>query len=308
MEEGFTPPSHPPPLLTNGQILSFAAQGHMNFPLPSQLQQSYKKVFETANQFFAQANETKSKLYPNPEGRPEVGYTNNVGEKQYLTLRCRTHPDMDLEKHVRDAWHDTGMLLLRVLVDLAYAMGLADPDQVWDPVLDGCLTLPGSEEESTTTIFRVFEYEPLSGVAESHVDIGLLTLCVCQGDGLQVQHLTNEGPVWKDVEGPTLLAASALQSLTGMKVRAGRHRVVANPKGRSSIIFALRPSLRHEIDLRVYGGGISTSPKEFWGKHTSARYNINASANERERQKDAILKRKEKTMKYAEGTLEKVVG
>lgn len=267
----------------------------MPFTLPPQLEQHYSKTFEAANRFFLQDNDIKSTLYPNPDGKPEVGYTNIAREKQYLTLRCAAHPDTELENHIRDAWRDTGMLLLRVLVDLAYALGLANPDEVWDLALDGCLTLPQSEEAAGITIFRVFE--PLSGVAEPHVDIGLLTLCVCEGDGLQVQHLTAEGPVWKPVEGPTLLVGSALQRLTGNKVRPGRHRVVANPDGRSSIILALRPSLRHEIDLRIYGGGISASPKEFWEAHIGALYNINAPADERERQKEAILQQKQKNVR-----------
>ena len=295
MEEDFAPPPYPPPLLSSEQLLSFAAQGHMPLPLSLPLQQSYAKVFEAASRFFAQREETKSTLYPSPPGRPELGYTKNAGEKQYLTLRCAAHPESELENHVRDAWRDTGMLLLRILVDLAHAMGLADPHRVWDLVLDGCLALPASEEEATPTIFRMFEYAPLSGVAEPHFDIGLLTLCVCQGDGLEVNHLTGEGRVWKAADGPTLLIGTALQSLTGTKVRAGRHRVVANPNGRSSIIFALRPSLRHEVDLRLFSGGVTESLKEFWEQHISERYNINATAEERERQKAAIAKRKQET-------------
>lgn len=294
MDEDFEPPSYPPPLLSDEQILSFATQGHIPLQLSQELQQSYAKVFETASSFFAQPEETKSELYPSPPGKPEIGYTKNAGEKQYLTLRCGHHPELELERHIRDAWRDTGMLLQRILVDLAYAMGLAYPDQVWDQVLDGCLTLPGSEDEATTTIFRMFEYEPLSGVAEPHFDIGLLTLCVCQGEGLQVYQSGDGGREWKDVEGPTLLIGTALQSLTGSKVRPGRHRVVANPHGRSSIIFALRPSLKHEVDLHTFSGGITVSPKEFWEQHTSERYNINASAEERERQRAVIAKRKEK--------------
>jgi len=295
MEEDFAPPSYPPPFLTNEQILPFATQGHMPLPLSPELQQIYDKVFETAKRFFAQADETKSQLYPSPQGRPELGFTKNAGEKQYLTLRSSVHPDTALENHIRGAWRDTGMLLLRILVDLARAMGLADAERVWDGVLDGCLALPESEEEATPTILRMFEYAPLSGVAEPHFDIGLLTLCVCQGDGLQVNHLTGEGRVWKAAEGPTLLIGTALQALTGTKVRAGLHRVVANPNGRSSIIFALRPSLRHEMDLRVFSGGVTAPLKEFWETHISERYNINASTEERERQKATIVKRKQQT-------------
>lgn len=294
MEDKFAPPSYPPPFLNTEQILSFAQQGHIPLTLSPELERSYARVFEAANVFFSQPDELKKGLYPSPPGKPELGFTKNVGEKQYLTLRCGSYPETELERHVRDVWRDTGMILQRILVDLAYAMALAHPDEVWDQILDGSLTLPESEEESTTTIFRMFEYEPLSGVAEPHFDIGLLTLCVCQGKGLQVNEATPKGKVWKDVEGPTLLIGTALQSLTGKKVRAGQHRVVANPNGRSSIIFALRPSLRHEIDLRAFSGGITDSPEEFWEKHTSQRYNINASAEERERQKAIIAKRKQK--------------
>jgi len=84
------------------------------------------------------------------------------------------------------------------------------------------------------------------------------------------------------------LIGGALRILVGNRVRAGLHRVVANPGGRKSAIFALRPSLRHQIDLEKFGGGVNVGVKEFWENIKSSRYNVNAPKDMREQQKQKL--------------------
>jgi isopenicillin N synthase-like dioxygenase len=289
-DDAFAPPPGPPPLLSDDQIVSLATQGHLLLPLSPELTAAYEDLFRVASDFFSQPDATKSALYPNP-GSVELGYTHVLGEKEYLTLRSVSHPDSDLEKLVARVWHDTGALLQRVMVDLARGLGLPGPRQIWDPLLDGCLDLPPSEREATPTILRMFQYAPDSGFAEKHTDTGLLTLCVTRGSGLQV--LTQEAArwVWKDVQGPTLLIGTALQILVGHRVRAGLHQVVANPQGRRSAIFALRPSLRHRCDLGIFGGDVRVGVEELWEGIRGSRYNINAPKEMRDLQKQDLMKK-----------------
>jgi isopenicillin N synthase-like dioxygenase len=176
----------------------------------------------------------------------------------------------------------------RVMADLARGLALPAAGQIWDTLLDGCLDLPSSKKDATPTILRMFQYAPNSGLADRHTDIGLLTLCVTQGSGLQVLALEGTEWVWRDVEGPTLLIGGALRTLVGNRVRAGVHQVVANPKGRRSAIFALRPSLRHQINLERFGGGVNVGVREFWENSKGSRYNVNAPKDMREQQKQEM--------------------
>ena len=289
--DAFIPPPGPPPLLSDAQIVSLATQGHLLLPLSPELTAEYENLFKAASDFFAQPDGTKSMLYPNSSG-VEVGYTNVLKEKEYLTLRNASRPETDLEKLVAQLWRDTAALLQRVMADLARGLALPMPGQIWNPLLDGCLDLPNSEKEATPTILRMFQYAANSGLADQHTDIGLLTLCVTRGSGLQVLTKEKTEWVWRDVVGPTLLIGTALKALVGNRVRAGFHRVVANPEGRSSAIFALRPSLRHQFDLEAFGGGVKVGVLEFWENIKSSRYNINAPIDMREQQKQNLEKQK----------------
>ena len=290
----FAPPPEPPPLLSDAQIVSLATQGHLMLPLSATLSARYEELFEIASEFFSQPDTTKSALYPSVGG-PELGYCNVVNEKEYLTLRSASHPDTELESLLSQVWHDTAALLHRVMADLARGLALPAAGAIWDPVLDGCLDLPESESHATPTIMRLFQYAPNSGLADKHTDIGLLTLCVTQGSGLQVLTFEEAKWVWKDVEGPTLLIGSALRTLVGNRVRAGAHQVVGNPEGRRSAIFALRPSLRHRIDLERFGGGIQVGMMEFWKSIKASRYNINAPKDMREQQKQGLKMKRRQT-------------
>jgi hypothetical protein len=63
------------------------------------------------------------------------------------------------------------------------------------------------------------------------------------------------------------------------------------PEGRSSAIFALRPSLRNQVDLERFGGGVKVGVREFWKDVKSGRYNVNAPKDMRIQQKQEMKKK-----------------
>jgi len=145
-----------------------------------------------------------------------------------------------------------------VLSDLSNALGV--PYSFWTPILDGCLTVPRGElDEDLPSLLRVFKYLPGTGVSAAHTDNGILTLCDGRDPGLQVwvrDCSFGGAPVgrWEDVTGPTILVGDTLRVLAMNRMVAGRHRVVASERGRSSVVFALRASLRGgEVDLTPVG-------------------------------------------------------
>lgn len=153
----------------------------------------------------------------------------------------------------------------------------------------------GMVDTSLRTILRLFRYAPNRGVAEEHVDNGFLTLCVGDSQGLQVlsrpihclqpaqtPELTQQQKEaewaeaeWVDAADATILVGGMLHILSLNRCRAGTHRVVANPTGRSSTVFALRPCIRHDIDLEPFGGYGSIHARELYLQVTGQRKNIN---------------------------------
>ena len=282
------PPSYPPPLLTDEQLIFLSQQGHLQFQLPPSLRVLYGQLATASASFFKQPLHVKVQDYPIAD-LTEKGYTCIEGEKEYISFRYTTRPDSDyLEQLARQVWQQTSILLYRVLVDLTRALGLAYG--VWDTVLDGSLSMPLSRETATPTLLRTFRYFPDSGTAEKHTDLGLLTLCFGYGRGLQVLLLGNDGPEsaqWVDVQGPTILVGQVLRTLSRNRLRAGLHRVVGNPAGRQSIVFALRPSLRHDqTDLAEFGGEGTLSMSELWADIRGSRFNVNAQKQIRAEQKE----------------------
>ncbi len=65
--------------------------------------------------------------------------------------------------------------------------------EVLDRVLDGLSPMPANLADATATFLRVFRYESTTGIAQSHTDLRLLTLCVSDGQGLQVQIKSLDG-------------------------------------------------------------------------------------------------------------------
>jgi isopenicillin N synthase-like dioxygenase len=147
--------------------------------------------------------------------------------------------------------------------------------------------MPPNEDkmDEVISLMRLFCYEPSSGVADAHVDIGLITMCVGCGAGLQVWDRSAETAHWIDVEGPVLILGDTLRALFRNQVRAGLHRVVANSSGRSSFVFALRPCLRGTINLAAFGGEGEVSIRDHFYAVKDSKWNINATKDVREQQR-----------------------
>lgn len=237
---------------------------------------------------------------------------------------------LDFQNEVPVLWNATSTILHRILCDISRVSNL--PCWIWDDLLDdGALTMAENREHMSNTLLRLFRYFPsrdapdgdnnddCSGEtketakvvcsAEQHTDLGILTLCIGQGQGLQVLAPPSSPPsptsssstssterIWIDVPpGPIILTGGTLSYLSNGLLRPGLHRVVGNPDGRQSIIFALRPSLKHRIDLSIFDGGarrLADGPndtfqdmKEFWMGIKSGKINVNARVDIREEQR-----------------------
>ncbi|KAK4989759.1 hypothetical protein LTR66_006980 [Elasticomyces elasticus] len=273
----YSPPSQPPPLLTGEQVGRLIEQGHLELALPSHLQNCISALASSGTTFFKQSRRTKAALYPSSHGT-ESGYYNVDGEKEFLTLRCApSNPPSDLERQAKIVWSLAATYLYRILCDVSAALDISN--DVWSPLLDGCRSMPEGSNLDTTipTVLRIFHYEPDQGTAAPHTDIGLLTLCTGDGPSLQVWNRGggSEGE-WVDVATPTLLVGDTLRLLSSTRCVSGLHRVVGNPWGRESIVFALRPSLRHEIDLGLLGGSGSVGSAELYTTIRDRKSNVNA--------------------------------
>ncbi|GAB7341180.1 hypothetical protein MBLNU457_7474t1 [Dothideomycetes sp. NU457] len=301
-----TPPAAPPPYLSPTDINHLATNGHLALPLSPALASQYTQLFRSAKSFFALSLDEKQSLYPSPPQTTEQGYTSIPHEKEYLTIRHTPSQTSSITSPIpndqlKSLWHNTAHLLHRVLADLSR---LIDIDMhAWDPLLDGCLSLPETEDDATPSLLRVFRYEPGSGAAERHRDLGLLTLCVCAGRGLEVLDSGHDsetetsgfngdgdeeigtGIGWRDAPEVTLLVGDSLWLLSCGRVKAGVHRVVPNDEGRMSIVFALRMATRHEVDTRPFGGEEVVRSRDLWEKIWRSRVNVNAQRDVREEQK-----------------------
>lgn len=288
-------------MLSVEEVKILAKQGWMAMPLDPGLLEEYVALSQSVATFLNKDPEEKSKVYPKAQGT-ELGYYHVENEKEYVTLRSFVHPESDLEIRAAKVWQDTAAMLQRIMVDLAQA--LDGPADIWDSLLDGCLTLPEKQGDITPSLLRLFRYFPGSGFATQHVDLGFLTLCVGDGRGLQVlDRIKNE---WIDAPGPTILVGETLRVLTCGMVQAGEHRVVENLNGRSSVVFALRPSLRHDVDLGNFGGDGMVPSKELWNRIYNSKFNINATKDIRERQQKNLVAKRPKDAPAKQGLMAKV--
>ena len=280
----FTPPSGPPPLLLEEQLLHLLQQGWLFLPISESLQTQINTLSKEVAQFFDRPDDEKKHLYPARQGT-EVGFYPVAGEKEYVTFRHRVGAIPELEAHVARIWAAIASLLHRILCDIARSSEIAP--SAWDQLLRNSLKLPASAEslDTTTTLLRLFRYYPSGGFAAEHVDIGLLTLCVGDGEGLQVLDTSQQPAQWRNVEGPTILVGETVKLLSDGMIRAGAHRVLPNDKGRTSTVFTLRPSLKDEIDLSMFGFEGKVDAKQLWAAVKGSKVNINATKEIREQMK-----------------------
>ena len=201
-----------------------------------------------------------------------------------MTFRYRSNPESLLENCVGDAWEKAARLLHRILCDLA-CFHSYDP-RMWDPFVENTFCLPQNESSrtDTTTFMRMFQYYP-GGVAEQHIDLGLLTLCIGSDSGFEAVEHCPDTSRWIATQKPVVLVGRMASMLLHRNARPGRHRVVSNPQGRRSVVLALRPCLRAQIDLDPSDGQQAISAREYWAKTSAVRYNINAKKDLREEQK-----------------------
>lgn len=292
------PTASPSKLLDQGDIDHLIRQGYLCLDLEARLADLCRSLFVLSETFLAYQDDTKQALYPKSQGT-ELGYYSIGGEKQYVTLRHAisratgaegSESAAQLEAVAAALWKRSAELLMSILHQISDALEISN--EAWAPMLDGCLELPKTAAEMTPTLLRLFKYLPSTGVAEEHLDLGMLTLCVGGGKGLQVKG-PDKGSLWQDVEGPCILTGRTLHMLSGQEVTPGLHRVVGNPDGRSSIVFALRPSTRNPIPLESFGGEGVVPGEEMWQQVQHGVRNINATKDTRdpEKQKKSLLKR-----------------
>ena len=282
------PPPGPPLLLDAEQVQHLAYQGWTEIHIPDDLENALGRLSASAADFFGQSEEVKTRAYPSTRGT-ESGFYHVPNEKEYLTLRRQTHDSScELEQQAARAWHDAGLFLYRVLCDLARACGL--DTHVWDPLVKESLCLPrvGCNLNNVTTLMRLFRYNPATGTAEQHADIGLLTLCVSNSSGLQVLDRAKQVPEWIYVSRPTVLIGETARSLLCNRVRAGLHRVVGNEAGRDSIVVALRPYLASTTDLSRFGGQGIVDTRKYYNEIRDRRFNVNATQDIREQQRKTL--------------------
>ena len=287
----FNPPSHPPPILDRNQVLHLAQSGSLALDPPSNLQACLQDLLQRSREFFKQPTFTKEAQFPTAQGT-ELGYYRVENEKEYLTFRHHYNGDSRKALSIAAAtfWKSAASFLFRILCDLSAALDIPLP--VWDPLLDGCLCMPPSTFQTTPTLLRLFDYLPGTGTAEKHTDTGLLTLCIGTAPGLQVWNPSDSGPTlsggaWTDVgTHPIVLVGKTLHWLSAGRAQAGLHRVVPNAGGRQSVVFALRPSLRHPtLDLEPFGEPSVVDLVGVWNGIRGSVFNVNAQRKIKDEQK-----------------------
>ncbi|KIW91586.1 uncharacterized protein Z519_07553 [Cladophialophora bantiana CBS 173.52] len=297
-----SPPPGSPPLLSEEQLLHLARQGWLSLPLPQNLLKTVANLFKSSARFFELTNREKAVLYPSKSGT-EFGFYTVPNEKEYITFRCRIHtgyqprlssPQLPLVQNLEDyaakAWQEGALLLWRILCDITRWSGL--DLSIWNDILDGTQTMPDSEKQLPYTLLRVFRYSPATGFAEKHTDLGLLTICIGDRGGLEVLDRlksTDDRPVWIDSRtGPhtaTILVGQTLKALSNGMLSPGIHRVVENPSGRNSVVFALRHSPKHAVDFSLFGGHGLVSAKDLWKFIQVGKVNINSIKERRDAQR-----------------------
>ncbi|EXJ58206.1 hypothetical protein A1O7_05631 [Cladophialophora yegresii CBS 114405] len=305
------PPPGPPPLLSEPQMLQLAQQGWLSLPLPAQTAGTLAELMATSAAFFDQQDHVKARAYPSSKAGTEFGYYKVEKEKEYVSGNVAPLHH-SLGDTAARAWQERALLLFRILCDLTrwcHFDTLPPPSSlwssVWNDILDGTLKMPASEDQMTYTLLRLFRYVPATGVAETHIDLGLLTLCVGDREGLEVldrQHSTNERPVWINLNAAgaveaagearvaTILVGQTLRALSQRTFNAGIHRVVGNAEGRHSVVFALRHSSRHDVDLGLFGGKGRVRASELYRFIEVGKVNINTVKKRRDAQRAEDVK------------------
>ncbi|OQO01554.1 hypothetical protein B0A48_12590 [Cryoendolithus antarcticus] len=296
-EKDYASPAGPPPLLDPEQLQHLCTHGWLLLDLPAELEARLEQLSASTSGFFGTDIESKTSTYPKRQGT-EYGYYRVESEKEYVTLRRRVHSDSVLETHAEHVWYSSAGLLHRILCDLS-RMG-DSPNTVWDSLISGAVHYPtlDTDLKDSITLMRLFNYFPTTGMADPHTDTGLLTLCVGGAAGLEVADWTADPPVWIPASKPCILVGETLRALSQGALIAGCHRVVGNPKGRTSVVFALRPNLGLSTDMASFGGDGVVSNRELYNEIKREKYSINAKQDVREKQRAMATREPQRLIEY----------
>ncbi|KAH8725764.1 hypothetical protein GQ44DRAFT_706490 [Phaeosphaeriaceae sp. PMI808] len=287
------------------------------------LQVAYETLF-VASQAFFNSPTTEKQKWAHKLGTEE-GWSCIPGEKEFITLRTLEYCPEILRAPAEKYWNLMGSHLSRTLERINTSLALPTGDDSGLQAFVGpCATMPSTETSKTATMLRLFRYETHEPkiVAEPHSDLGLLSVVVGDVPGLEVW----DGHGWFAIErevrgagmmGASLLVGRHLERLTNGRWVAGGHRVVSygdntsamqgaeksvtsGQEYRFSIVFVLRA---HE-SVRVRSGALETgvtgrwegevecSAGEMFAEIKGKCFNVNLGAEEREKQRRDIERRK----------------
>lgn len=254
-------------------------------------------VFHHADAFFTNPTTAKKELFPQKQ-TTEFGYHKVKHEKEYVTFRCRTQQEnaleakssaADLESSTVKLWGKVGILLHRILCDIAWAS--EHETKVWDAILEGTLDMPPSEKEMSYTLMRIFRYLRTTGTAKEHPDHVPLGTAL----GLQVCDRINSTESelhWIATPEGTghaiILVGQTLKMQSSGALNVGIYRVIGNPLGRDSIVYALRHSSRSVINLGLFEGNGQIQPEELYKFMGVGKVNINAVKDKGAKQRNAF--------------------
>ncbi|KAI6711273.1 hypothetical protein PZA11_003605 [Diplocarpon coronariae] len=302
------------PRVRPDHVLALSDQGWTTIELdrhPSDsLHSSYLHLLQASRAFFAMPQDYKSKF--RTQRASEEGWSYVEGEKEFITLRTLHNTPRELQEAAARYWSEASGLSNETLGKVAESLDL--PAEALTVYSKPCTAL-GAEE--TATMLRLFRYEASRGtqsriLAESHADLGLLSLVMGDKPGLEVRDTRNN--LWfsieKSYESPvgSLLVGRQLERLSNGRYNAGNHRVCSYPNDASishetgisphgyrySIVLVLRAHLpiqinTDELTTDITGSfpaplkGITAS--DLFKEIHSSHFNVNASTKEREEQK-----------------------
>ncbi|KAH8111481.1 hypothetical protein DFH11DRAFT_609189 [Phellopilus nigrolimitatus] len=347
----YAPPTYPPPKTPLLKSLSpsanyqidlelLAHQGWTSLPIRDSvsdpLYSAFSELFSASAQFFSLPEDERLKYRITPRGdfqQSEEGYSHVPGEKSMITLRkTETTPsEFELRAKAEAAWRASGDVMRDMLIAIEESLGMAPGALV--RTADAQLALPQEGAKNVATLMRMFRYErpPATAepesriVAESHKDLGLLSLVVGHSPGLECWNAAGE--CWVSCEdasrgqlNATVLVGQTLAKFTNWRYAAGRHRVfvhpglspqesneaapdaLTNPAFRFSLVHALRahlPVLVSHTDFETAVTGayapaaqfIDTPVLDIYRAISNAHWNVNITVEERRRQERALHER-----------------
>ncbi|KAI9054164.1 hypothetical protein LZ554_001335 [Drepanopeziza brunnea f. sp. 'monogermtubi'] len=312
------------PRVSPEHVLALSDQGWTTIGLSQKptdpLHDSFERLLQASQAFFDLPEKYKQTF--KTEQGSEEGWSRVRGEKEFITLRTIGNTPDELKDAAETYWNEASVLLNETLGRVAESLNL--PAEALTVFSNPCTTLA---EEETATMLRLFRYEGFEGnrsevVAESHADLGLLSLVIGDKPGLEVRDTRANCwfPIEQSYETPkgSLLVGRQLERLSNGRYQAGGHRVCSYPNpalssGRSttprdnyrySVVLVLRAHLPVPIDTDSLTTGITgpfsrplknITADDLFREIHAAHFNINTGIEEREEQKRNIVRLERKS-------------